>query len=520
MPSYTSKKISYNNAEQFKESFFEPEPATLGYVFIGNHVPYANESSPDIISDTVAAEKQVWDNMYAAKKITGNDVELVAARVDWTGNTKYRQFDDTIALDTLLSSNTSQNLKPMYVITTDRNVYLCLSNNSSANSTVQPTGQNLSSNGNISTNDGYIWKYLYNVRPSNKFLSNTWIPAPSSQSKLDYSTSDTIPVDGEITTVNIDNAGTGYYHTSINVSSFLTSCSNLTISDTSYSASNIAVNMSITGTGIANGTYVTAFDVVNKKITLSTETIASGGGSSNTISLKTRAYFDGDGDSVVGDVTLSSNTIGKVTITTNGKNYTRCNVTLYGTGTGANARVILPPKFGHGFNPARDIGASNVMIVEKIGEVDSTEGGLISSNTTYRQYGILINPNKYGETSSDTVANANSVISQTSNVSLLGGSSYNLDEFVYQGTSESAASFSGFVNRQGTNNVNLTRVKGSISIGAPLKGNTTNPTGRIVVSNANPELEPYTGDILYVENITKTQRTDGQAENLKFVIRF
>ena len=41
---YTSKKLSFNNAEQFKESFYEPEPATVGYIFIGNHVPYANES--------------------------------------------------------------------------------------------------------------------------------------------------------------------------------------------------------------------------------------------------------------------------------------------------------------------------------------------------------------------------------------------------------------------------------------------------------------------------------------------
>ena len=42
----------------------------------------------------------------------------------------------------------------------------------------------------------------------------------------------------------------------------------------------------------------------------------------------------------------------------------------------------------------------------------------------------------------------------------------------------------------------------------------------IIISKITPEFEPYTGDILYVENITKTQREDGQAENIKIAVRF
>jgi len=51
----------------------------------------------------------------------------------------------------------------MYVMTSARNVYKCLSNNNSALSTVEPTGDYTSSNGNIATSDGYIWKYMYNI---------------------------------------------------------------------------------------------------------------------------------------------------------------------------------------------------------------------------------------------------------------------------------------------------------------------------------------------------------------------
>ena len=123
----TTKKLAFNAAEQFKESFTEAA-LTIGYVFVGNHLVYANESSPDSIVDTIVDEKNVWDNMMAAKRITGNDVELVIPKVTWTANTKYRQYDDTIALSDLLSANVSQNLKPNYVYTSARNVYKCLSN--------------------------------------------------------------------------------------------------------------------------------------------------------------------------------------------------------------------------------------------------------------------------------------------------------------------------------------------------------------------------------------------------------
>ena len=121
MPSYTSKKSSYATAKLFKDSFYSGSSSNLGYVFIGKNIPYANESTPDNISDNISDEKSIWDNMYAAKRITGSDVQLVAPRIDWSSGTVYRQYDDTLTANTLLTSNTAQNLGPMYVITTDNN---------------------------------------------------------------------------------------------------------------------------------------------------------------------------------------------------------------------------------------------------------------------------------------------------------------------------------------------------------------------------------------------------------------
>jgi hypothetical protein len=202
-----------------------------------------------------------------------------------------------------------------------------------------------------------------------------------------------------------------------------------------------------------------------------------------------------------------------------GERYSFANATIYGSGTGANTRVVLPPKFGHGFNPAKELDAFNVMISERIGSVDSTENGLISTSTSFRQYGLLRDPYKYGNTSPVISSNANTVISQTTNLTLIAGTDFELNEFVYQGVSANNAFFYGFVNAQSSNEVRLTKVRGTVTVGGLLIGANSGVT-RTVVRKFDPEFQPYTGDILYVENTQKIQRADGQAENVKFVIRF
>ena len=92
---YTSKKLAFSSAEQFKESFAEPNPS-IGYLFIGNQLAYSNEDTPDTIIDTVADEKTIWSNMYAARRITGFDVELVIPKYTWAANNIYRHYDDKV----------------------------------------------------------------------------------------------------------------------------------------------------------------------------------------------------------------------------------------------------------------------------------------------------------------------------------------------------------------------------------------------------------------------------------------
>ena len=513
---YTSNKLSFNNAEQFKESFAEPQP-TVGYLFIGNNVPYANEASPNSIVDSASDEKSVWDNIFAAKKITGNDVELVTARYNWATGKRYKQFDDKISIGELLTADTTQgNSNPMYIMTSNRDVYKCLSNNANSLSTVEPSGDYNTANGTIITADGFIWKYLYNVKASNKFLTSAWMPAPTSTSKLDYNVSSSSVIEGELTTIFLTNAGTGYGHPTVGASAFGTGVSSITLANTT----NVAANMVVTGTGIATGTLVSTVNSILNIITLTTPTSANGGGTGNNLTFSTRIYIPGDGSGASASANLSANgTISKITLDVIGTGYSYANAIIYGSGTSATARPILPPKLGHGFNPAKELNSSNVMVSERIGQVDSTENGLISATTSIRQYGLLRDPYKYGSNTSVSSSNANTVISQTTNLTLVAGSAFTQDEFVYQGSAANNAYFYGFVNSQSSNEVRLVKVRGDVAVGGTLIG-ATSGVNRTVVKKYDPEFEPYTGDIEYVENVTKIQRSEGQAENIKFVIRF
>jgi hypothetical protein len=536
MPTQITRKSGYNNARTWKDVIqnSSSNSCPVYYISVGNHIPYANEASPDGLFDTDAQERTLWDNMFAAKRVTGNDVEMVVPRKNWVANVKYRQYDDTILLSDLISTNTSQNLFPLYVITSARNVYKCLSNNASANSTVEPTGDYTTSNGNIATADGYIWKYMYNVKPSNKFLTEEWIPVPVTVEALDYGTDDTGVVDGELTTIVVTNSGSNYRQASnIRVNGFASGQTTLRLSNTTLTLgifsipvlSNLA-NMSISGTGIPSSTYIESISNTTGVITLSSATNAFGG-NANNITISTRVFVDGTGTGVVANATLSNTStdvdsananVSKITVTTIGTNYSTANVFVFGSGSGSEARAIISPKFGHAFNPARELMANSAMMAIRLGEVDSTESGLISVDTSFRQLGLFRDPYKYGDNVKVNLSTSNTVISQTTDLSVVAGLSYTLNEKVYQGSSTNPSAY-GFINAQTSNQVRLTRVKGTFSSGLTLIGETSG-VARTVVTVSNPEFEPYTGDILYIENAVKTDRADGQAENLKFIVKF
>jgi hypothetical protein len=513
---YTSLKLSYDTANRFKEDFSLDTSRSIKYLFLGNSSEYANSDTtiPDLY-DTPAQEKEVWQSMFAAKRVTGNDVFLVIPRYNWQSNTKYTQFDDLLTIENLITANANSNSQPMYVMNSEGNIYKCICNNVGANSTIEPTGDFSTSNGFISTIDNYLWKYMYNVRSSNKFLTSEWIPAPTTNTQ-EYSMSTINIIDGALAKILVTNAGTGYTESIISAYDFAEGDTTLSI-DVSNVIFGIT-NMTVEAPEFIPGTYITEINTTQNTIKLSQPTVSAGNGN---IQLRTRISVDGDGNNDYAAVATLSNTGGirKITVNTVGTNYSYGNVYIFGTGTGASARLVLPPKYGHGFNPARELGAKSVMVSKKIGEIDTTEGGIFSANVSFRQYGLFSSPHKYGENEKVTISTANNTVSQTYDVGVTPGDTYVLNEIVFQGIEINTASFSGVIHDQSPTQLRLINTRGTAVVGDILIGNTSGTT-RAVSSVDQPEFERYSGDILYVKNIPKVQRTEGQAENIKFVINF
>jgi hypothetical protein len=526
MSSYTSLKLKTTVTKNFRDSFKEVSPKKIGYIFLSKSSEYPNENLVTNLTDTVSQEKEIWDNMLLAKKVIPKDIELVIPRYNWTANTRYKQYDDKVELNNLFVSDA--NSEPMYVINLDGDVYKCLCNNVDEFSTIEPTGNFTQNDGFVQTSDGYLWKYMYNVKRGNKFLTEEWIPVPYVQSSTvltTYNYNSESSIEGSLNKIKVENQGQNYFHTTLNVEPFLAGTTELLISDDiDLTVSNtINVNMLISGTGIfENQTYITTINPSKPKtLILSQPTISAGGGNTtaNLISVLTRIAIDGDGTETITSVRLSSNnTIEKIDVINAGINYTKANVIIYGSGTNATARVILPPKFGHGFNPALELGSTNVMIISRIGEVDATENDVISTDVNFRQYGLLVNPYKYNENEAVNENNFLNVISQTFDLTLLSFPSYTIGEMVYQGSINNP-SFIGYVVTQDSSIVKLNNVYKQPTVGPLLIGSQSGT--RIPVVNIKlPDLKPYTGDVLFARNILKIQRSIAQAEEVKLVFQF
>jgi len=444
MGSIHTQALSLNNAQLFMKSVALADANTIFYVTLGREEPWSNENSPDVPQTTVNQEFDVWNNMYGGKQVVLSDMSLVIPRIDWTANTVYTPYDQA-ANNLYDTANTK-----FYVLTTDFNVYKCLFNNGSANSTVMP---NSTSNNNVQiTTDGYMWKFMYQLSSNDqqRFLTNNWIPVRTlglDDGSLQWNVQQNA-IDGGLNVIKVLNGGTGF-------------------------------------TNVAN-----------------ISAIITGDGAGATILVQVN----------------TSNSIANSTISTPGALYTRANVSLTDRsgvpGSGASFEVVVPPKGGHGANPSKELGAAAVMIDMLI---DGSEANVISVANEYRQIAIIRDP----FISSTNTVSANLVFSQTMDLTLAGsGVNYSLDEVVFQGSSLAGATFSADVLewKPADNILRVTNISG-VPDSSLLLG--INSGAAYFVTNVKqPDLEPYTGDLLYLANIVAVQRNENQTDAFQIVVNF
>jgi hypothetical protein len=438
--SATFNSLRVNIAEQFKESVSEPSPNTKVYLTYGKSLPWSNEDQPNTANSSVSTEYEIWDNMIGAKKVTGSDMRHVIPRYNWTLNTDYTAYSDT---DTdLYNSNTK-----FYVVTSQNHIFKCLSNNSSSNSTVEPSALNFNTATTI-VQDGYVWKYMYSL---------------TDQDLLRFTTSDYVPVK----TLNSNDGSTQW---------------------------------TVQQAAIEGGIYAAPI-------------ISGGSGYTNTSNIVVLISGDGSSAIATASINLSSNTVSNLTITNPGSGYTYASVTISGGGgSGANAKPVISPPGGHGSNPLYELGGNIVMINARL---INSEGSTLPVDHTYRQVGLVIDPKKFNSTE----ISANGVINQTYQITTIGSGTYTVGEYVYQGSSFDASTFSGVIIEDDNGTVKISNYRGTPTVGT-LVGVSSGVVRYTTSDIITPELTKYSGKVAYIDNIRPITRDADQTEEYRIAIRF
>ena len=463
-----TNKFRIHNAKSFIEGFSEldgiedPNDPLVSsirqrsniYLFIGKHTPWdpkdkisgsndlTNDMNPPIPSDSVQnVDFDLWRNMIAAKKVNPSDVKHVIPRYDWALNNDgsgkvYTQYDD------LNKSLFNSSYSPFYVFTDEFNVYKCIFNNYGGRSTEKPTGRDSSEM--IKTSDGYIWKYMYSISPSDslKFVTTSHIPVNTirqnpnnliNQENLQWQVQ-RLAVDGAIhSSVKISEGqgyrglfgkilGTGTYNSSDNTTTFSVSQVDAVITpgmvdgyfnDMTMFFSDSSVRRSFKIIDYlqpdqTNPLSLASF-VVEGRADSSSQVIEDRIPSNSSFEIAPRVSVEGDfinnilpadglGFSAVAriqDDGLGNSTfkITSLEILTEGNSYTSCPIDFKMGGTPsvpAEYRVIISPKGGHGSDPIEELGGFYVMMNVRL-EYDEHLSELTVGND-YRQIGLVKEP--------------------------------------------------------------------------------------------------------------------------------
>ena len=472
------------------------------YVFIGRPQEWDNENAPPTPIDSFQEFSDTFSDMISLKRVLANDTIQVVRRIDWTppeqttGGLGY-VYDmyrhDYSSTKTASSGATKLYDADFYVVNSQYQVYKCIYNGTSPSdpngkpSTVEPTGTSTSI---ITTSDGYRWKYLYTIPVGQvlKFFSNDYMPVLSDVAV----TGDA--VGGEIDSVVIQASGTGYN----------------------------------------NGTY-------------------------ENVPIK--------GDGVGGRVSLvvDGGKVVSATVTSGGSGYTFGKIVIdevngigAGTGTGAAIDVIIPPDTGHGSDPTKELGGYRVMINTKF-TYDEGSGDFPTDND-YRRIGLVINPNQYGTTELTSAITLSATRAVIFSPTFTG--QFQTDEIITQSRTvggQQVTARGRVISWNTTTKVlkyyqnridgvfpeitgNLTEFEGGNPVTGSTSGTSADPdinfpvvsgVSTRVINNteydlgmsftngyAKPEIEPNSGEIIYIDNRGAISRAGDQIEDIKIVIEF
>ena len=453
----------------------------------------------------------ISDTTIFGKKVTSDNIRRLITRRNWTQGTKYEMYRHDYSLKSPSPVTGSSRLydSSYYVMNQNFDVYVCIDNGSSGISTTgnasqdEPVFTDLEPSRAGESGDGYIWKYLFTVPPSDiiKFDSTEYISVPSNWPTATTTQIQSVRENGDSTVNNnqirkvyIDKQGFGY----------------------AQNQSGVEVDIIGDGTG--------------------------------------------------GKVVIDTDSEGKITetnVSSGGQGYSYGMVDLGGLGnptTRAKLIPIIPPSRGHGFDLYRELGTDKLLVYARFD--DSTKD--FPTDTKFSQISIIKNPTSIGSTSTFTSnqfssVNAIKVISptgtptvgETIEQTVTNGTakgyivSYDVDtnvvkyyqdrSLVFNQTTGDQTDYAGITTEsrvlsfESSANKIIAPTSGfSASVNQSFTGISTNPTGNKVISLgvnfenglANPEINKGSGEVVYLDNRPLITRNSRQKEDIKIILEF
>ena len=541
MKSVITKDFGITNAKNFEQMITLP----LANVFImmGRAGAWPNTSNSQVFDDSVIPEpydttdykNSVARTGILLKKITNSDVQAVIPRIDWVNSNVYVAYDHTLNL----FSHTAETL----VAGGNVNVsVLSLQTINSASINLAAASPSLSVGSFIKISEET--KEIVSINAAGDYVTvNTPFSSAYTQNSL-------------FKIVNNDPFYAYQFYVRNNVDQVFKCMdnnggANSTIMPEIGLGGQLPENpyietsdgykwkyMYTISTGVKNKFFTdkympvikdqVVFDsAVNGRIDI-VEIIDGGSGYFNGSSVNNYAILtvtgDGSGANVTADIV--SGEIVKINFIDGGSNYTTANIAiddpLNTSGNAANLRVVISPQFGHGFDPIRELGASDQMIsVDFVGDVDGYMPTQSDGTDKFREVALVKDP-KYAANNIYATGAIYPMYTKiyTSNPPV----DFEHNALIYAGSSYAAATFSAYVVHfdNDTNVLYVNRITGNVdSILSSTIYEKDNPSASATVfSIEKPDINIFTGEFIYVQNRAPVIRSLEQTETLKLVVEF
>lgn len=293
-----------------------------------------------------------------------------------------------------------------------------------------------------------------------------------------------------------------------------------TTTDSVYVGSTLYIS---NNAGRGEQSIISAYDAALRRVTVQNAfTITPNSSSGYTIS--PTITINGDGtDAKARSIGNSSFGVQEILVTNKGLNYTTATVSITANGshgTGANAEVIIGPVGGHGFNAIEELAGNRVMVDSRI---TGNESGFFTTDNEFRQVGLVRDPLQSANANAFYTSDLSDQSTKITVREVAG--TFQADEVVFQGDTLANSTANGVViDFLNNNRVRLNQISGSFvsnSTVNSITGSTSGATAVIVANGvSDPDMKPYSGDVLYIENRTNVTRATNQIEDFKIVLEF